>query len=417
MTANKVLLIGESPSKAETPADQALAGRIGKRLAQLLGLSESDYFATFDRVNLLPAFIGKRPGEAAAKWPAQEASIAADQMRTSGLLSARPLVILFGTRVAAAFGVQSEWFAQTSLPLGDDAQATVIVVPHPSGANRWWNSAANKKQAQKFFRKLSKQLGFGYKRQPIKPKGEIPEPGDIGDGSDLTELPESVKSAFEPLTPIERRFVVAYCGPARGNAQLAGKMAGVDQMQTRNKDKERNAQHMAQYVYAWTHGTRTKKAIEAWMEAHALGAIELTHLLADAARANAGVFLERLPNGLIKIKPPSDFVWESHKHWLKSVETGKDGVVTRLETVDPMAARREIAKILKLYSDQPILAINLFLQGMSDADLLAKLNELKALQAGAERAADTMRQLPATVDADVITDDADTLEYDPDPEV
>lgn len=422
MSDNRLLLIGESPSKAGTPDDQALAGRIGKRLAELLGVPLTIYLEGFARVNLLPDFIGKRPGVAAAPWPAQEASEAADQLIQSGLLSGRPCVILLGKRVAQAFGLaNSQWFTPLDLKLPDQANAIAIVAPHPSGANRWWNDPANQKLAKRFWTQVRKQANLPdlpttdrRRNRPVQqPTAVVPEPGDIGDGTDLTTLPEGVKSAFEPLLPIERRFIIAYCGPARGNAQLAGKMAGISVMQVKAKDKERAAAEIARYVYTWTHAPKMRKAIEAWMEAHALGAIELTHQLGDASRANAGVFLQRNKNGTITIKPSSDFDWEAHKHWIKSAETDKDGRVTRLEVIDPMQARREIAKILKLYSDQPILALNLFLQSMSDADLLAKLNQLKALQASAERSATSGQ---STTDAELVEDDDDALAYDPEPE-
>jgi len=423
-----LLLIGESPSKRGVPGDAALAGRIGTRLSQLLGISSERYLEGVARVNLLPDFIGKAPGARATPWPAKEAKQAAQQLLASGFLNDRALVVLLGTRVAAAFGLKRpKWFQetdlrlQTDLRLPDGATITVAVAPHPSGANWWWNDKTNAKQAGTFWRQVAVQAGLAPakrpRRQPQQPKGAaIKDPVSLEQVDDLQDVPESVKAAFEPLSAIERKFVVHYCTAARGNALLAAKMAGLALTQKYNKDKERKASELAQFTYRWIHSTRIRKAINAWLEAFALGGVELTKQLADAALANVGPFVRRNRNGSLSIHVDSDFDWDAHKHWIKEVETNKDGVVTRVAVVDPMQARRELAKIMKLYSDQPILALNLYLQSMSDEAILSRLNELKALN---QAASGDRAQLPGavgtTVDAEYDMEEDDAGDETPEP--
>lgn len=57
------------------------------------------------------------------------------------------VVLLAGKRVAGAMGARAgylEWF--------DMGGARAAVLPHPSGVNRWWNSAENRARATEFVR-------------------------------------------------------------------------------------------------------------------------------------------------------------------------------------------------------------------------------------------------------------------------
>lgn len=58
-------------------------------------------------------------------------------------------MLLLGYRVAAAFGVRREYFARQKI-----GTATAVVVPHPSGVNRWWNDSENVRRMERFMRGL-----------------------------------------------------------------------------------------------------------------------------------------------------------------------------------------------------------------------------------------------------------------------
>lgn len=49
-----------------------------------------------------------------------------------------PIVVLAGKKVAKAFGVVAPYLEWTTL-----RGRRVVVVPHPSGINRWWNDSKN----------------------------------------------------------------------------------------------------------------------------------------------------------------------------------------------------------------------------------------------------------------------------------
>ena len=109
-----------------------------------------EFLRTFDRVNLLqvqPQDSGK-----GTDFNVKAASCVAGELErtfTPGLV-----VLLLGKRVAAAFKQTNveyfRWFALN--------HARAVVVPHPSGVNRWWNDPANELQMIKFMHSLVKEL-------------------------------------------------------------------------------------------------------------------------------------------------------------------------------------------------------------------------------------------------------------------
>lgn len=55
-------------------------------------------------------------------------------------------VLLAGKRVAEAFGVNAEYLTWHEHPEG----FRVVVIPHPSGVNRWWNEPENRRRFRQF---------------------------------------------------------------------------------------------------------------------------------------------------------------------------------------------------------------------------------------------------------------------------
>lgn len=137
-----MLLIGQAPGRAGDPS-VALDGRVGRRLAGLMGLTMEEYMGRVDRLNLLPAWTG-RDGKGDA-WDAERARENAEAILPS--IRGRRAVLL-GRNVAAAFGLKRvEWMTWTDLG-GVEAAA----IPHPSGIVLWWNDAENRRRASEFLR-------------------------------------------------------------------------------------------------------------------------------------------------------------------------------------------------------------------------------------------------------------------------
>lgn len=195
---------------------------------------------------------------------------------------------------------------------------------------------------------------------------------------DLSSLPQVVREQLLLCTPQQQRFVIAYCSKAANNGQLAMKMAGS----------------------TGDYGTRcalasdtlreppVRAAIEAWMATYAMGAAEVTAVLADMARCSLEPFIETQPGktrkvgrgkkaktvtepGGMTLRALDEDTWARHAHWVKKVDVDpKSGRITRIEVHDRTKAADLMAKILKLYTDAPQVNLFLYLQNLSDEDLL-----------------------------------------------
>jgi uracil-DNA glycosylase len=145
----KPLIIGEAPGKSWDP-NRPLEGRTGARLAACAGISFEEFLTTFDRVNLLD----EQPQDAAGGMTfnmKQAARVARVMEQRFGI---GQVVLLLGKRVASAFRLTSVAYFET-FALN---HARVTVVPHPSGANRWWNDPENEKRMHDFMQRLMTTL-------------------------------------------------------------------------------------------------------------------------------------------------------------------------------------------------------------------------------------------------------------------
>lgn len=142
------LIVGEAPSRLGDPS-KPITGKCGAKLAEFAGLTGPEFRRVFARMNLLQRW----PGSAGkgTRWDAAEARRLATEARRSRFVGRRT-VLLLGWRVAAAFEVRVEgYFVQACC-----GGATAIVVPHPSGVNRWYNEPANRKRMVRFMRRVAR---------------------------------------------------------------------------------------------------------------------------------------------------------------------------------------------------------------------------------------------------------------------
>lgn len=121
------LLVGELNPHAADP-QWALyptpRGATGDRLRRVMLLSDQEYLANYDRVNLC---VGR--------WSSAEA-----RRKAALLLMSSPqpsAYVLLGRRVCDAFGFG--WVPFTRSLLGGQLPV-VVVLPHPSGRSRLWNA-------------------------------------------------------------------------------------------------------------------------------------------------------------------------------------------------------------------------------------------------------------------------------------
>lgn len=127
------VLVGLDPGLGSGPFGSG--SRVGRRLAELMGLDGEGYELAADRINLHPASGAERGRD----------KTAAENL--ASILSGRRVVAL-GRRVHEALGgsTDSGWF---SWGLVDGR--VMSVAPHPSGLSRWWNDPRNVEAAGRFF--------------------------------------------------------------------------------------------------------------------------------------------------------------------------------------------------------------------------------------------------------------------------
>lgn len=128
----KALLVGEDnpygkdPRYALYPLPEYSAG--GRLCSLILQLSVKEYIKSFDRVNLC-----------AEKWSMKEAKERALDLLTVRGEKQHDHFILFGSKVATAFGLRFNPFMSTTIGTGPAREVSVTILPHPSGRNRIWN--------------------------------------------------------------------------------------------------------------------------------------------------------------------------------------------------------------------------------------------------------------------------------------
>lgn len=147
----RTCIVGEAPGANGDPS-RPLAAKpgtgAGARLCRIAGMSHDVLSRCFTLRNLLDAFPGRTRGKGAA-FPMKEARAAADAFEVE-----EDLLVLLGRRVGAAFGVSAGYFKFV-----DRGGRRLVVVPHPSGVNRWYNDEENRRRARKFFRELAMLSG------------------------------------------------------------------------------------------------------------------------------------------------------------------------------------------------------------------------------------------------------------------
>ena len=125
----KGLIIGQAPGP-NNGKKYPLTGDGEKRLARLCGYrNSSELWRYFDRINLLDEFPGRQRSGGGDRFPAREAREAASRI----VLTSRPVVFLLGRGVAKAFGLSLGLLQR---------KHNIIVLPHPSGVNHFWNEAS-----------------------------------------------------------------------------------------------------------------------------------------------------------------------------------------------------------------------------------------------------------------------------------
>jgi uracil-DNA glycosylase len=145
----KIAIVGQAPGP-NNGRRRAFEGPCERRLAALLGVDVRDLRERVRMVNLLDEFPGDA-GRHRGKGDAFPLDRAREAARRKPLVG---MTILAGRNVATAYGIRNALYFRW-ITVGwskDTAPVLVVVIPHPSGVNRWWNRRKNRLQARSFLR-------------------------------------------------------------------------------------------------------------------------------------------------------------------------------------------------------------------------------------------------------------------------
>lgn len=152
--SSRILMIGQAPSRGGgADPQQACTGVSFKKLCSMCSIRyPSPYTALFDRVNVFPEWPGFSSSSKGDAFPNDEAKEHAAQLLPR--LASYSRVLLLGKSTAKSFGVVDvDWFR--AIDLGGTA---AHIIPHPSGANYWYNNLSQRTMLRTFVYALLKDV-------------------------------------------------------------------------------------------------------------------------------------------------------------------------------------------------------------------------------------------------------------------
>jgi uracil-DNA glycosylase family 4 len=143
---DRVMIVGQAPGAVELTTGLPFSGRAGAELRRWLAVAGIDEAHLPYRTSITKCFPGKAASGAGDRRPSPpEIALCAPWLKAELALVRPRVVLLVGTLAIARF-----W---GRVPLSDvvgksrvDGERVLIPLPHPSGASRWLNDAANRER-------------------------------------------------------------------------------------------------------------------------------------------------------------------------------------------------------------------------------------------------------------------------------
>jgi uracil-DNA glycosylase len=142
----RAFIFGQAPGIVEGRERRPWRGRAGHKLRRWLELDEDAFYATFYCASVTRCYPGRAPSGRGDRvpTPAEQELCAFWRDRELRLLRPELILVVGGMAARRLLGLTSvSEFVGRRYELGG---ATVVPLPHPSGASGWLNSPANREQ-------------------------------------------------------------------------------------------------------------------------------------------------------------------------------------------------------------------------------------------------------------------------------
>jgi uracil-DNA glycosylase len=154
----RAYLLGQAPGSIEGSERRPWRGRAGQTLRRWLGVGEDEFYATFYCASVTRCYPGKAPSGRGDRTPTPHEQALCSFWREWELRLLRPglIVPVGGLAVRRVLGPTSltECVGER-YTLG---RATVIPLPHPSGASGWLNDPANRERVARAADRIREEL-------------------------------------------------------------------------------------------------------------------------------------------------------------------------------------------------------------------------------------------------------------------
>ncbi len=143
-SGQRAYLFGQAPGIVEGAERRPWRGRAGATLRRWLELDEAAFYATFYCASVTRCYPGRGPSGRGDRTPTPNERRLCRRWREQELRLLRPklIVTVGGLAAKELLGLERvTGFVGSSYDLAD---ATVIPLPHPSGASGWLNAPANR---------------------------------------------------------------------------------------------------------------------------------------------------------------------------------------------------------------------------------------------------------------------------------
>jgi uracil-DNA glycosylase family 4 len=143
-TGQRAYMFGQAPGIVEGEERRPWRGRAGKTLRRWLELDEEEFYATFYCASVTRCYPGRSPSGRGDRTPTPREQELCSFWREWELEILRPelIVPVGGLAIRHLLGIAG--LAECVGRVYELEGATVIPLPHPSGASSWLNSPANR---------------------------------------------------------------------------------------------------------------------------------------------------------------------------------------------------------------------------------------------------------------------------------